>query len=139
MSIEEDNKARVGNFYIIFNQKKYDQLNDLIATDFVSHRTTGDISREDLIEGARILFSSFPDFNVTVDHLVAEGNMIAFRETCTGTHTSEFAGFSATGNKVKFTSTTILKMADGKWKEAWPNIDHMGLAQQLGATPEEGK
>ena len=135
MSVEE-NKARLRQFYKTFNAQKYDQLDDLIAPGFISHRTTGDITKQDLIEGARMLFSSFPDFEVTIDHLVAEGNMIAFRETCTGTHKGEFAGFPPTGNNVRFTSTTILEMEDGKWKEAWPTIDHMGLAQQLSAIPE---
>ena len=137
MSIEENNKATLRRFYKLFNQKKLDKCNELVASEFVSHRTTGDISREDLINGSEMLITAFPDFKATIEHLVAEGDMIAYREICTGTHKGEFMGIAPTGKKIEIINTSILKIIDGKWAEAWPTLDLMRLMQQLGVIPTQ--
>jgi predicted ester cyclase len=135
MSIEEENKAALFHFYELFNQKKFDKCNELVAPDFISHRTTGDISREDLISGSEMLVTAFPDLTITIERIVAEGDMIAYREICWGTHKGEFMGIAPTGKKIEMINTSILKMIDGKWAEAWPTLDHMRFMQQLGAIP----
>ncbi|HEY97555.1 MAG TPA: ester cyclase [Dehalococcoidia bacterium] len=137
MSIEEENKATLLHFYELFNQNKPDKCNELVAPEFISHRTTGDISREDLIKGITMLFTAFPDFKATIEHLVAEGNMIAYREICIGTHKGEFMGIAPTRKRVEMINTSILKIIDGKWVEAWPTLDLMRLMQQLGAIPSQ--
>jgi predicted ester cyclase len=137
MSREEENKATLRRFYELFNQKKFDKCNEFIAPKFVSHRPTGDISGEDLINGSEMLITAFPDFNATIECLVAEGDMIAYREICTGTHKGEFMGIAPTGKKIEMINTCILKIIDGKWAEAWPTLDQMRLMQQIGAIPSQ--
>jgi len=137
MSIEEKNKLFVLHFYELLNQKKFDECNELMTPDFVSHRSTGDVSREETISSNELLFTSFPDFNVTIEHLVAEGDMIAFQEICRGTHQKEFMGIPPTGKKVETINADIWRIADGKHAEAWPIFDQLSMMQQLGAIPSQ--
>jgi predicted ester cyclase len=42
-------------------------------------------------------------------------------------------GVAASGKEVAFTSTAILRIADGLIAEAWDEVDVAGLVAQLGA------
>ena len=83
-----------------------------------------------------MLFAAFPDFDSTIDLLVAEGDIVAGRMTTTGTHTGDFMGIPATGKRVTFTETHIVRIANGKAVEHWGNQDDLGMMQQLGVIPE---
>jgi predicted ester cyclase len=92
MSIEEKNKAVVRQFSDHMRRKESDYLYDIIAPEFISHRTTGDISRDVLIQGYRMSFNAFPDSTFTIEDMVAEGDRVAFRVTVRGTHQGEYMG-----------------------------------------------
>ena len=83
-----------------------------------------------------MFFAAFPDLDSTIDLLIAEGDIVAGRMTTTGTHTGEFMGIPATGKRVTFTETHIVRIANGKAVEHWGNSDDMGMMQQLGVIPE---
>lgn len=91
------------------------------------------------IEGARQFYTglatAFPDVEVEIGDLVAEGDKVTVRFTLRGTHQGEFAGVPATGNPVAVGGLTILRFADGKIAERWQVLDELGLMQQLGAIP----
>jgi predicted ester cyclase len=46
-------------------------------------------------------------------------------------------GIPATGKKISFTETHIVRIANGKAVEHWGNQDDMGTMQQLGVIPTE--
>jgi predicted ester cyclase len=60
---------------------------------------------------------------------------VAIRESYQGTHTGEFQGLAPTGRVVRFTSTDIYRIVDGKIVEVWTELDALGMMQQLGAIP----
>ena len=75
----------------------------------------------------------FPDYRITIEDLIAEGDKVAKRWTFRGTHTGEFLGIAPTGKKVMMRAVTIYCFADGKVTDIWWNYDAFGLMQQLGA------
>lgn len=83
------------------------------------------------------LRKAFPDINFTIVDQVAEENKVVTHWTATGSQKAEFKGIPATGKKVTFTAMGIDKISDGKFVECWPNIDELGLMQQLGVIPEK--
>ena len=48
------------------------------------------------------------------------------------THDGDFLGFAPTGRRVEFTSTAVLRIAEGLIAEAWDEVDLLGLTTQLG-------
>ncbi len=134
MTVEE-NKAVVRRYYDLWNQHDFDACDDLVAEGFISHRTTGDITKQQMNPGNRMLLSAFPDSVISIEHLIGEGDLVSFREVCKGTHDGPFMSIAPTGKSFAIVNACNLRISEGKWAEAWTNIDQFNLLQQLGAMP----
>lgn len=128
MSIE-DNKALVRRYCELVNKHDVKGIRQITVPEFVAHRTTYDMSRDDWEEEINMLFATYLDLENTQEHMVAEGDKVAWREICRGTH-------ARTGKKVEWINTYIVRIAEGKWVEAWGTIDSLNLMQQLDVVPE---
>ena len=120
----------------IWNQRKFDLLDQYVASDFVIHTPREDIHGRD---GAGQLFSTlyqaFPDLHFAIEDQIADGDRVVTRWTATGTHQGEFHGIAATNKPVRLAGTDIDRIANGKAVECWTTTDDLGLLQQLGAVP----
>lgn len=74
---------------------------------------------------------AFPDLRVTSDASVFEEDKIAANLIWTGTHEGEYLGVPATGKRVTFNSTDIMKVRDGLFSAHWGAADLFGLVAQL--------
>ena len=83
--------------------------------------------------------NGFPDFQITIQDQIAEGDRVVSRWNATGTHKGEFQGIALTGKKVNITATTIVRISNGKIVEGWPNMDSLGMMVQLGVVPPPQK
>lgn len=93
--------------------------NDLKPAD--QHRTA-----EEVKQIVRAYRSAFPDLQVTVNHLVAEGDRVAVQVTFVGTHTGEYEGFKPTHKKSSFTDMQIVRLQGGQIVES--NLASGGLS-----------
>ena len=82
--------------------------------------------------------TGFPDFDVKVEDVVAEGDKVARRVTWTGTHKGEYMGIAPTGKKITLTVITIERIEGGKIAEQWGEADMLGLMQQFGVILSPG-
>ena len=81
------------------------------------------------------LRTAFPDLNVNVDYMVADGDNIAIAYTISGTQQGKFMGFAPTGKHMQARGVQIGKFANGKLIERWGSSDQAGILQQLGLAP----
>ena len=79
---------------------------------------------------------AFPDLRLTLDEMVAEGDVVVARFTSHSTHTKELAGHKPTHKKVKLTGVFWWRFADGKIAEGRHFWDAQGLLRQIGALPD---
>ena len=86
-------------------------------------------------EMVRGLKTAFPDIRITVEKLLAEGDLVAYHHQAKGTHLGPFAGHPATGRSFVMRVTGILRVVGGKSVEGWENWDEPGLLRQLGLAP----
>jgi predicted ester cyclase len=86
-----------------------------------------------------VLRAAFPDFHLTVEDMIAEGDRVVGRVTARGTHRGEFMGIPATGKQATWTEIHIGRFAGGKLIEHWANLDQLGMLQQLGVIPMPGQ
>lgn len=118
-----------------FNKQQFDRIAEYIAADMVEHTpglSSGAVGVRSDIE---MFVGAFPDMQVTVEDLIAEGDKVAARYVWTGTHQGIFANIEATGKTVHVRGLDIWRMQDGKCVEHWNIEDSLSLMQQLGALP----
>ena len=83
-------------------------------------------------------FEAFPDFNVTVEDVIAEGEKVVRRYTTRGTHQGQTEMFGPpTGRQIEQKGITIHRIEDGKIAEEWEAFDSLIMLQQLGLAPEQ--
>ena len=122
----------------LWNQQKLDVVAEIRSADVIYHDpAAGDIigTEAGKLHVAQSL-SAFPDIHVTVDDIIAEGDMAAVRYTFTGTHKGEAFGVPATGASIAVTGINIIKVANGKIVEEWAMWDVLGMLEQIGAVPK---
>jgi predicted ester cyclase len=79
--------------------------------------------------------SAFPDWREEIVELVAEGNAVAGRFRCSGTHRGEFLGEGPTGKRMEVEEVFFLRVEDGKFVNFWALEDSLGRMRQLGLLP----
>lgn len=78
------------------------------------------------------------DPQMTFGNFLAEGDLVTFTWTISGTHQGIFAGASPTGKAVVVNGMNVERFADGKIVEHWSQFDTAGLLRQVGAMPMPG-
>jgi|GEM_PF-161486 len=78
------------------------------------------------------VFEAFPDFEASIDFIIAEGDNVVLRISETGTHRADYMGVPPSNKKVSWSDTFFLTFRDGKIVEAWMQADTMGLMRQVG-------
>jgi hypothetical protein len=76
--------------------------------------------------------TGFPDARITIEHMIGEGDSIAFRFVLRGTHLGTFAGFPPTGKEAVLTGADFVRITDSKMVELWSIQETLSWAQQLG-------
>ena len=122
----------------LINNKNYDVIDELFAPDFVEHEEIPGIDPgyEGMRQAFQIFHTAFPDLQVVIQDILADGDKVVAREQWTGTHQGEFMGMPATGKQVDFSVIDIVRLAEGKLVEHWAVTDMLALLTQLGAIPE---
>ena len=144
MSKEEDNKAIIGRWFTQFWGKTYDPaiVDELAAPDMLLQYSlhAPRRGREDIKAFMGDFRRAFPDLNFQgAAELIAEGDYVVGRWQGGGTHTGPaFDDFligslpAATGRKMSFTGTTVLRVKNGKIAEEVGLDDGVTALQQLG-------
>jgi predicted ester cyclase len=76
--------------------------------------------------------SAFPDWREEIVELVAEGDTVAGRFRCSGTHLGEFLGEAPTGRQMEVEEVLFLRAKNGKFVDFWALEDSLGRLRQLG-------
>jgi predicted ester cyclase len=77
--------------------------------------------------------ASFPDTRMEIIDLVAEGDRVAARFVCSGTHTGEWLGHAPTGRRFeRIDEAGFYRFRDGRIVESWGVEDTLRRLEQLG-------
>jgi predicted ester cyclase len=143
MSKEEENKVIVGRWFAAFWGKTCNLgiVDELAAPDMLLQYSlhAPRRGREDIKAFMTDFRRAFPDLNFWgAFDLIAEGDYVVGRWEGGGTHTGPaFNDFlvgslpAATGRKMHFTGTTVLRVKDGKIEEEIGLDDGVTALQQL--------
>ena len=106
-----------------------DACDRLLAEDFVHNGEPR--GREGQRAAVEYFLAAFPDLEHEILLILGEDDLVAAHQRWAGTHGGEFLGFAPTGRRVEFTSTAILRVADGLIAEAWDELDSGAITAQL--------
>jgi steroid delta-isomerase-like uncharacterized protein len=140
MTQTEEIKRAAARFYERVNQAMQtgdvSLLDEVIARNAVDHNPIpGQAPGRAGIKKAFAEFrAAFPDMQMTVEDMIAEGDKVACRFTTRMTHRGDFQGIPATGKQVTLSGIDILRFVDGMLAERWGEFDSLGLLKQLGGT-----
>jgi len=139
--ISEENKATVRHVQEIWNTGNLTSADEIFAIDFVNHDPVSPDVRDlkTYKEFIMTVRTGFPDFHVSIDDMLAEGDKVALRWTATGTHTGVLIGIPPTEKQATWSGMTIYRLAAGKIVEAWWSKDMFSLLIQLGVIPPPGQ
>ena len=134
----EANKALVRRVYDAFNSGGVDLLDEAVAVDFDDHDPMP--SQAPGIAGLKqavgLFRAAFPDGEMTVDELLADGDKVIARVTLRGTQSGEFFGHPPSGREVTAEGIEVFRIADGKIKEGWSRFSPpVSDAEDEGYTP----
>jgi predicted ester cyclase len=144
MSKPEDNKSIVGRWFTQFWGERYNPgvVDELAAPDMLLQYSlhAPRRGREEIKAFMADFRAAFPDLNFWgAAELIAEGDYVVGRWQGGGTHKGPaFSDFligslpAATGRKMHFTGTTVLRIKDGKIAEEVGLDDGVTALQQLG-------
>jgi predicted ester cyclase len=112
-------------------------IDEYVAADYVGHDPSipdlhGPDGMKEFMTG---YLAAFPDARITIDGILAEGDLVTVRWTARGTHQGDLMGISPTGKQVTVTGISIARLTGGKVVEEWTNWDTLGMLQQLGVVP----
>ncbi|HZB11357.1 MAG TPA: SpoIIE family protein phosphatase [Rubrobacter sp.] len=126
MSAEEKNKALVRTFFEeAWGKGNVAAVDEFMADEYVEHPRPSTLppGTEGLKQLIAAYRTAFPDLKMTLDDIFAEGEMVAFRWSVSGTHLGDWLGVPPTGNHVRATGITVFRIAGGKVVESWTSID----------------
>jgi steroid delta-isomerase-like uncharacterized protein len=138
--MSEDNKALArSSWEEIVNKQNPQAIEEVYAPNFVWHEPDQDIQGyEQARQFVSAFFKGFPDINISVEDVIAEGDKAVTRYTIRGTHQGETEEFGPpTEKQMELKGITIHRFEGGKIVEEWEAYDNLSVIQQLGLVPEQ--
>ena len=126
----DDNKTIVRRFITeVLEQGNVSSVNQLCAPNYVNRMTGQGI--DSLIQFGGMMRMAIPDFHLSIENLVGEGDEVVLRYTATGTYTGSIMGSKPTGKAVSVRGLTYYRLSNGKIVEDDP-ISNQDIMQLLG-------
>ena len=122
--MEEPVQANKANIYRFVDEALNQGILDVVD------ETRGEFAEQSKAR-IRAWREAFPDFDTTIENVIAEGDWVAFHLRHTGTHLGEFLGVPPTGRRVEFRSMVFNRFADGVVIENWGLHDHAHALKQI--------
>jgi predicted ester cyclase len=119
MSTPEENKAAERRFNEeVWHKRNLAVIDELVAPDFVDHSPLPGQGpgREGFRQvGVELALAAFPDVRITIESLVAEGDMVVVRWTAEATHRGEFMGIPRLTRRFRWgrSKSTATRVAGG--------------------------
>lgn len=127
----EENKSLVRRFIHAIETGDFAVFDEIASPGYNDHLAGESPGRENLkryFAGAR---SAFPDLELPIIHMVAEGDKVAVLARFRGTHKGSYGGFKATGKRIDGTSFQLYRVENGQLVEHWEILDYWTIIRPL--------
>jgi steroid delta-isomerase-like uncharacterized protein len=119
-----------------WNKGNWDVFQEVVAPDFVRRQPPFPdiVGREAFKKYVQDIRSSYPDWRINIEGIIAEGDTVVSWGTCGGTQTgpSPTTGVPPTGKKINMVWCSVVRVVGGKMAEDKEFVDFLTMVQQLG-------
>ena len=134
MSSQTDaNKTLVRRFFSAIESGDLSAFDEIVAEDYDDHLPGQTRGRSVLRTYFTTLRTAFPDLQLPIHDMVAEGDRVAVFNSVTGTHRGEFPalGLQATGRRIDAMAFQLYRIENDRMAEHWEVADFATLLRQL--------
>lgn len=134
----ESNKQLCRDYFKAFLARDTDWMQRHIAPEFVRHDPGLPFEvrgPEGVAKLHDVLMPAFPDMQLDLEDLVAEGEKVLVRLMIRATHTGAFGDMAPTGRRINVPVLDLFQIRDNRLIEHWALFDNLGMLKQLGALP----
>lgn len=115
----------------ILTQGKFQVADEIYAKDFVNHGLHRNADLREDQAAARWEKKHLPDLKITVDLMVAEGDLVTVVWTLRGTNSVPIGSLPATGVRIEERGLTVWRIVDGKIRDEWTSFDSLPIVRQI--------
>jgi serine phosphatase RsbU (regulator of sigma subunit) len=130
----EENKAIFRRYVEEVPNQGNLKVADEIFGRYLAHQSDGSTLErgpEDVKRFTEEYRSAFPNWRISIDEQIAEGDKVVNRVTLRGTHQRQFRDMAPTGKEVEVKAVTIFRFSEeGKVVETWDYFDQLRLVRQ---------
>jgi predicted ester cyclase len=135
VSVQEQTKEVVRRFYAeVMGAGNMDSYHELVDERFVDHGETlfGSPNFNELEMELGYMHNLFEGFNVYLEDMIADGDIVGVRGTMRCKNIGPFLGTKPQGNNLEWKGLAIFRIEDGKIIERWFNSDSLNIVVQMG-------
>jgi predicted ester cyclase len=118
----------------VLNTGETERLGEFMRPDFVEHQFGLKPRIEGMAQDFQFLHHAFPDYALTIEDILEEGDKVWARMTCRGTNRGGFMG-PPNDKSFEITVIDIARFENGKIVEHWGVPDRFAVMAQLGLLP----
>lgn len=132
--VEEQNIELTKHWLDEMDKGNFEIIDEICTEDFKCYFawSSKPINREVYKQVMKGNLIAFPDYNHTVEDVIAQGDKVVVRVTNRGTHEGRFDRIPPTSKEIQFSVISITRFVDGKAVEMWGEFDSLVLYRQLG-------
>jgi predicted ester cyclase len=134
VSAAEKNKAIFRRYAEEVGNQNNFEIVDEIFERYIAHQPDGSTlvrGPEDVKRFQEEYQSAFPNFHISIEDQIAEGDKVVSRYTIRGIHQRAFRDMLPTGKEIEIKGVTIFRFSpEGKVIETWDSYDQLSLMRQ---------
>ena len=135
MRSEETRSSVIRYVDEVLNGGNLDLLGEICSPDYKRYLspTSDPLTLKEQQGRLAAIRAAFSEFELSLEEIVCEGDVAAFRADVRGTQTGPLLGLPATGKSFSVSALDMVRVREGQFVEHWGGPDLFALAQQLGA------
>ena len=135
----DQNKEVLRRFFNMYNAHDLSNLDEVFHTDMIYRSSAGDDTRgvDEFRQQTNAFFEAFPDTEVSIEEMVAQGNRVFVVYRWMGTQEKEYLKIESQGRRLDLRICGVATIEDGKVVDHFDFYDALTMLKQLGAVSEE--
>jgi predicted ester cyclase len=121
-------------FEEVWNQQRAEAIDEMMIADVIIHGHSPEVRGRDGFKQLHTAFcAALPDIRITPELVFGAGDLVVAHNHVAGTQRGPLFGIAPLNRRVQFSGTSIARVKNGLFVEAWDQYNFLELYGQLDA------